>query len=85
MLAVISPAKTLDFESPVRIRRRTEPEFIDQATELAGVMRKKRPGDLKRLMGISDKLASLNVERFQHWQGGDAPHGRQAALPCFSP
>lgn len=80
MLAVISPAKTLDFESPVRIRRRTEPEFIDQAAELAGVMRNKRPGDLKRLMGISDKLASLNVDRFQHWQGGDVPHGRQAAL-----
>ena len=70
MLVLISPAKTLDYETPVPAaveKRATEPLFIEQAALLIGVLRKKSPGQVARLMELSDKLASLNVERYAAW------------------
>ena len=68
MLAILSPAKTLDFESPVPTDRHSQPVFLDEARELVRVLRKFDEGELAALMGISAKLAALNVERFRTWK-----------------
>ncbi|MEX2481324.1 MAG: peroxide stress protein YaaA [Gammaproteobacteria bacterium] len=78
MLAVISPAKTLDFDTPLRLSRHSLPEFTDEAAELAAVMRRRQPEELMRLMNISDRLARLNVARYQAWSSDPAQHARQA-------
>ncbi len=79
MLAVISPAKTLDFDTPIRTRKHSEPEFGADANRLAAIMREKKPAQLRKLMGISENLATLNHERFRHWaKRPDAEHSRQA-------
>lgn len=70
MLLLISPAKTLDFETPVPkalAARATEPLFAERAAELIGVLRKKKPAQVARLMELSDKLAELNVARYAAW------------------
>lgn len=81
MLTVISPAKTLDYETPVRTSRSSEPALLEQSSRLADVMRKKRPAQLQKLMGISQNLATLNHERFQAWttEHNDS-NSRQAVL-----
>jgi len=79
MLMVISPAKSLNFEAPPRPLPLTTPQLKDDIAELAQVTRKLRPRDLKKLMGISDKLAQLNHERFQHFDPA-MEDGLQAAI-----
>ena len=64
MLIVVSPAKKLDM-TPVEGVEATRPQFADAAAELAGVARGLSPQELQKLMGISDKLARLNAERFR--------------------
>jgi len=71
MLMMISPAKTLDYETPVPTalaKKATEPLFLAPAAELIGVLRKKSPRQVARLMELSDKLAQLNVERYAAWR-----------------
>ncbi|MGE0483109.1 MAG: peroxide stress protein YaaA [Gammaproteobacteria bacterium] len=80
MLITISPAKTLDFDSPLKLSRHSMPALGDEAATLAAIMRKKRPAELKALMGISDKLAELNAERFRDWAKVPAEGTRQAVL-----
>jgi cytoplasmic iron level regulating protein YaaA (DUF328/UPF0246 family) len=81
MLMVLSPAKKLDYDTPVRTTLQSEPVFPDQVLELAGVMRRQSPADLSRLMGLSDALARLNADRYAAWVPvPDARHARQAAL-----
>lgn len=79
MLMVISPAKSLSFAAPERALPLTTPVLKEDIAELAQVTVKLRPRDLKRLMGISDKLAELNHERFQHFDPA-VEDGLQAAI-----
>ena len=65
MLTVISPAKTLDFDTSPSTSKYSEPVFTKHTSALVDVMRKKSSAELSKLMGISPKLAALNVERFQ--------------------
>ncbi len=65
MLTVLSPAKTLDYESRLPTRKISAPRMTDEISELVGVMTTKTPADLRALMDISDELAQLNHERFQ--------------------
>ncbi|TWU08017.1 peroxide stress protein YaaA [Stieleria varia] len=67
MLIVVSPAKTLDFESRVSVPECTVPRLLDDAAQLADVLKSKSPAQLKRMMSISDKLAEQNHQRFQDW------------------
>jgi uncharacterized protein len=79
MLIVISPSKTLDFETPVIFSKSSLVEFGKEANELALLLRKKSPQKLAELMGISSKLAALNYERYQRWnQEPDTKTSRQA-------
>lgn len=68
MLSVLSPAKSLDFQSPSSSKIHTQPIFQQEALELVEQLRKLAPQDLCHLMKISDKLGSLNAARFQEWQ-----------------
>ena len=67
MLTVISPAKTLDFDTPPTKRKATQPLFIVRAGELVEDARKMSPDDIRALMGVSDNIAQLNHARFMNW------------------
>lgn len=69
MLMLISPAKTLDFE-PLKksVGKTSVPDFLDQSAALIEILRQFSPQQIAELMGLSDKLAYLNFERFQSWQ-----------------
>ncbi|WP_281989515.1 peroxide stress protein YaaA [Aquimarina aggregata] len=67
MKIVISPAKSLDFETTLPTQQYTTPSFLEEAEKLNAVLQKKTPKKLSELMGISDKLAQLNWQRNQDW------------------
>ena len=67
MLLVISPAKTLDYETPPTTKKSTQPALLSRSAELVADARKLSPGQLGKLMGISEKLADLNHRRFMNW------------------
>ena len=57
MLTIISPAKSLDFDSKVATKKNSNPQFLPEASELMGSLRKLSPAKISSLMSISDKLA----------------------------
>ena len=67
MLYLISPAKSLDFDTPVGDVPHTLPQFVAQSAKLVGVLKKKSPQQIARLMNLSDALSALNVARYQAW------------------
>ena len=67
MLIVISPAKTLDFETPLISKSYTQPQFLKHSEALIDILSTKSPADIEKLMGISPKLAEINVERYHQW------------------
>ncbi|TFW30969.1 peroxide stress protein YaaA [Massilia horti] len=79
MLIVLSPAKSLDLDSPPTTELHTIPDFIDRAAELIAVLRDYSPGQIAELMSLSDQLAMLNVSRYAHWHP-DHSDGRQAIM-----
>ncbi|MGE8558556.1 MULTISPECIES: peroxide stress protein YaaA [unclassified Acinetobacter] len=68
MLALISPAKTLDYESALPTDAYTLPRLLEHSQELIDVSRKLSAADIANLMSVSEKIAKLNVERFNDWQ-----------------
>ena len=87
MLFLLSPAKTLDYDTPVRAPLReqaTEPLFADRAAQLIGVLRKKSPRQVAALMDLSDKLAALNAARYAAWQPQATPDNSKPAVLAFA-
>lgn len=81
MLLVISPSKTLDFEQKAVTSHFSSNDFLPQAEKLVKVLKKYNSQDLMKLMGISDKLARLNQERFASWSRPfDTENAKQALL-----
>jgi hypothetical protein len=81
MLIVLSPAKTLDFESPVSVAEHSEPAMLEESARLVARLREFDAPALGQLMDISPALAELNVGRFQSWQPPfSAGNARQAVL-----
>ncbi len=81
MLIVVSPAKTLDYESPLATEKYTQPELVEYSKQLIDVCRKLTPADVASLMKVSDKIADLNVGRFQEWsETFTTDNSRQAIL-----
>lgn len=68
MLVIISPAKTLDFESKTDFKDASEIRFPKESRELAELLKNYAPDKLAKLMTISQDLAELNAVRFQQWQ-----------------
>jgi uncharacterized protein len=83
MLTVISPAKSLDFESTPPAHTPSEPQFLAKSEALIKVARKWRVDDVQSLMGISEKLALLNVERFKAYKTPFTPQNARAAMFAF--
>ena len=79
MLAVLSPAKSLDFETRPTSPKSSQPAFLDDAAVLIDDLAKLAPGDISDLMGISTKLGQLNCDRYAQWRK-DTRGGKQAAL-----
>lgn len=83
MLTVISPAKTLDFDTPPATDKATVPDQLNRSKELVTELRKQSAKDLSRLMGISDKLAELNRERFESWKPPFNPRNAKQSILAF--
>ncbi len=83
MLMVISPAKTLDYESPLATETFTQPEFLDDACELIDQLKELEPHQISNLMHISDKLGQLNAERFRTWHIPFTPDNARQAILAF--
>ncbi len=83
MIIVLSPAKKLDFESE-NLRPETDiPALLPQAKKLIKIAKHLKPEDLKSMMGISDNLAELNVERFKAFKTPFTPANARPALDAF--
>ncbi|WNO09267.1 peroxide stress protein YaaA [Teredinibacter sp. KSP-S5-2] len=79
MLVVISPAKNLDYETPTPTKKNTQGALLDDAQELISDLKNLAPHDISKLMSISDKLGTLNYDRFQQWSlPFDKENARQA-------
>lgn len=83
MLMVISPAKTLDYDTPPATRQFTQPQHLDQAQELIQVLRDLSPVEIAQLMKLSDKLAALNAARYGSWTSHFTPENAKQAILAF--
>lgn len=83
MIIILSPAKTLDFESPITKTNNSNIRFHKEASSLVKTLKKIKPEDLSELMSISSPLASLNYHRFQLWHHPFAEEKSRAALFAF--
>lgn len=83
MLLVISPAKTLDYTSPVNTRLFTQAGFLDSSEELVGHLRQFSSQDISKLMRVSTKIAELNFQRYQDWSKDSGEDNARQALLAF--
>jgi cytoplasmic iron level regulating protein YaaA (DUF328/UPF0246 family) len=86
MLFLLSPAKTLDYETrvPAAIAKKaTDPLFVGRAAELIEILRRKTPAQVASLMELSDALAQLNVARYGAWQPQATPDNSKPAVLAF--
>lgn len=84
MLVVVSPAKNLDYDSPVPADKSTQPELMEDAQQLVERCKHLSPADLSSLMGISDKLAVLNANRFAEFSTPFTAENARQALFAFN-
>ena len=83
MLILLSPAKSLDFDSPPPIPASGLPAFVDRSAELIALLRRKAPAQIAQLMDLSDSLATLNVERYRAWRPDFPPGSSKPAIYAF--
>nr|WP_299074607.1 peroxide stress protein YaaA [uncultured Allomuricauda sp.] len=84
MKIVISPAKSLDFETELPTSRYSQPQFLEQSEKLNSVLVKKKPKVLSKLMSISDNLAELNWQRNQQFSTPFTPENSRPAVFSFN-
>lgn len=84
MKLVLSPAKSLDFESKIPTTITTEACFLNEAERLNKILKKKSAKSLSKLMKISDNLGQLNYERNQEWSLPFSPKNARQAIYAFS-
>ena len=84
MLFLLSPAKALDFETPVPVVPQTRPLFVEQSAELIDLLKKKSRDQIAALMGLSDPLAELNLARYAAWRPRFTTHNSRAAVFAFN-
>ncbi len=83
MLSILSPAKTLDYDTVPTTRKSTQPLFLDQATTLVDAARKMTPEDIQSLMGVSENIAQLNHDRFMKWAPDFSLNNAKQAVLAF--
>jgi cytoplasmic iron level regulating protein YaaA (DUF328/UPF0246 family) len=84
MKLVLSPAKSLDFESKLPTTKTTEGRFLTEAERLSKLLKKKSAKGLSKLMHISDNLGQLNYERNQEWELPFTKDNARQAIYAFS-
>lgn len=84
MLFVLSPAKTLDYDTPPTTSIHTRPDFVDDAAELVSVLKAKTPAEIASLMSLSDSLAALNASRYAVWSRRFTARNSKQAVLAFN-
>ncbi|MGI9328612.1 MAG: peroxide stress protein YaaA [Pseudomonadales bacterium] len=84
MLAILSPAKSLDFDTPPTTKKHSTPQFIAESEQLIKQLRRFSSEQLGELMGISTKLADLNRDRYANWQNRFNRGNAKPAVLAFS-
>jgi cytoplasmic iron level regulating protein YaaA (DUF328/UPF0246 family) len=81
---LLSPAKTLDFETPLQTTLpATRPQFVDRSAELIDLLKARSPDEIGALMALSGPLAALNVARYRAWSTRFTPHNSRPAALAF--
>jgi cytoplasmic iron level regulating protein YaaA (DUF328/UPF0246 family) len=84
MLAVLSPAKRLNFKSAATTTKHSLPVFLKESKQLIGVLRSKSPVEIAKLMNLSSDLANLNYLRYGDWQTPFTPENSKPAALAFT-
>lgn len=84
MLVVLSPAKSLDYESPLSVSTSTQPQFVEHASALVDLLRPMSPAAIGELMSISDKLSVLNATRYAEWSPKFTKKNSRQAVLAFN-
>ncbi|WP_288410797.1 peroxide stress protein YaaA [uncultured Herbaspirillum sp.] len=84
MLIVLSPAKSLDYDTPPTTDVHTTPAFVPRSAELIEVLKTKSPAEIGSLMGISDQLSVLNVSRYASWSRKFTTKNAKQAVLAFN-
>ena len=84
MISILSPAKSLDFETKPATTKFTQPVFLPEAIQINQRLKKLKVSDLVRLMGISSRLANLNEERNMNWETPFTPQNAKQAILAFN-
>lgn len=84
MLVLLSPAKNLDYETPVTTEEFTMPIFLDESQKLINKLKKLKPADIGDLMHLSPKLSDLNYERYQDFETPFTPQNAKQAMFAFN-
>ena len=83
MLIVLSPAKSLDYKTPVKVKAPTLPDFVSESAKLIAELKKLSPQEVANLMGLSDQLAALNVGRYRDWSKKFTDENSKPAIYAF--
>ena len=83
MLIVVSPAKTLDYDTPPKTKTFTMPDYLDDSAELVHRMRECSSLDISELMKVSTKIADLNFDRFEAWNKKFTEKNAKQAVLAF--
>ena len=83
MLIVLSPAKSLDYKTPSKVKASTLPEFVSESAKLITELKKLSPQQVANLMGLSDQLAALNVGRYRDWSKKFTTENSKPAIYAF--
>ncbi|MGH6626999.1 MAG: peroxide stress protein YaaA [Burkholderiaceae bacterium] len=84
MLFLLSPAKSLDYDTPVGDLPHSQPLFVKQAAQLIEVLQQKSPQQIAELMHLSDGLSGLNVARYQAWSSRFTARNSKQAVLAFN-
>jgi len=84
MLFLLSPAKSLDYESPLPSVTASQPQFVAQSAELIATLKKKTPKQIAELMDLSEALAKLNTDRYKAWMPEFTHENARPAVLAFN-
>jgi cytoplasmic iron level regulating protein YaaA (DUF328/UPF0246 family) len=84
MLFLLSPAKKLDYDSPLHVQTHTQPLFVKQASALIKVLQTKSAQDISDLMSLSPALSELNVQRYADWKPKFTQANARPAVLAFN-
>ncbi|MEN7343026.1 MAG: peroxide stress protein YaaA [Pseudomonadota bacterium] len=83
MIILLSPAKTLDYDSKAPLKKFSEPQFQSESLKLIGLLKKRSASEIRSLMKLSPALAELNVERYRAFRKDPAPDMTKQAIYAF--